>query len=58
MVTLRYLLYAAGVVAVLSLLAAVGSFLLMVWAALQVAAIVLGLGFFVAYLIKQACVKD
>lgn len=55
---LRYLLYGAGIIAVLSMLAAVGSFLLMVWAAFQVAATVLGLGFFVAYLIKQACTKN
>ena len=58
MVILRYLLYAAVVIAVLSLLAAVGSFLLMVWAALQVAFIVFGLGSLAGYLIYVGFRKD
>lgn len=44
MVTLRNLLLVAGVIAVLSLLAAVGSFLVAVWAILQIVFMALGLG--------------
>ena len=49
MVTLRYLLYAAGVVTVLALLATVVPFLIALWAAVQIGVIVMGLGMLVGY---------
>ena len=49
MVTLRYLLYAAGVITVLALLAAVVPMLIAIWAAVQVGLVVFGIGALVGF---------
>jgi len=48
-VTLRYLLYAAGVITVLALLAAVVPILIAIWAAVQAGLVIFGVGALVGF---------